>query len=102
MAALGLVLCLLAGAFGVASLYVPGLALMLLAAGAETSVRLASRSGGVWSAARRASAGGVDERAARLALGADRARAARRERGGGCLAAGEHAASRRAIPTRRR
>jgi uncharacterized protein (DUF58 family) len=39
--ALGLVLCLLAGALGAWSLYVPGIALVLLWAGAASSVRLA-------------------------------------------------------------
>jgi uncharacterized protein (DUF58 family) len=43
-AALGACLCLLAGAFAVPSLYVPGVALVLLAAAASASVRLAMRS----------------------------------------------------------
>lgn len=39
-AALGVSLCLLAGAFGLEALYVPGIALSLLAGGAAASVRL--------------------------------------------------------------
>jgi uncharacterized protein (DUF58 family) len=42
VAALGIALCLLAGAFGASALYVPGVTLVLLAALAETSVRLAA------------------------------------------------------------
>jgi uncharacterized protein (DUF58 family) len=42
-AALGACLCLLAGAFAVPSLYIPGVALVLLAAAASASVRLAAR-----------------------------------------------------------
>ncbi|HEY1834769.1 MAG TPA: DUF58 domain-containing protein [Solirubrobacteraceae bacterium] len=45
--ALGLVLCLLAGAFGAFSLYIPGIALVLLWALAEASVRLAARRAGI-------------------------------------------------------
>ncbi len=47
IAALGIVLILLAGAFAVSPLYVPGVALVVLALGAECSVRLAARHGGV-------------------------------------------------------
>ena len=43
IAALGVGLTVLAGAFAVSLLYVPGVALILLAAGAEASVRVASR-----------------------------------------------------------
>ena len=42
VAALGVALCLLAAAFGASSLYLPGIALVLIAAGAEASVRLAA------------------------------------------------------------
>jgi uncharacterized protein (DUF58 family) len=41
--ALGLILCLLAGAFGAFSLYIPGIALVLLWVLAESSVRAAAR-----------------------------------------------------------
>ncbi|HMD55836.1 MAG TPA: DUF58 domain-containing protein [Solirubrobacteraceae bacterium] len=43
VAALGVCLCLLAAAFAARSLYVPGLALVLLAAAAESTTRLATR-----------------------------------------------------------
>jgi uncharacterized protein (DUF58 family) len=42
VAALGVVFCLLGAAFGVSALYVPGVALVLLAVSAETSVRAAA------------------------------------------------------------
>jgi uncharacterized protein (DUF58 family) len=42
IAALGVCLCLLAGAFGTAALYVPGVALVLAVAGAHASVRLSA------------------------------------------------------------
>jgi uncharacterized protein (DUF58 family) len=47
VAALGVALCVLAGAFGVVALYVPGFALLALALAAELSVRLAARRVGV-------------------------------------------------------
>jgi uncharacterized protein (DUF58 family) len=47
VAALGLILCLLAAAFGAPSLYLPGVALILLAAAAELSVRISARRCGV-------------------------------------------------------
>ena len=47
VAALGLILCLLAAAFGAPSLYLPGVALILLAAAAELSVRICARRCGV-------------------------------------------------------
>jgi len=42
VAALALTLCLLAAAFGTPALYVPGIALLLLAAASETSVRMSA------------------------------------------------------------
>src|SRR6185312_3531041 len=47
IAALGVLLILLAGALAVSPLYVPGIALVVLALAAETSVRVASRHGSV-------------------------------------------------------
>jgi uncharacterized protein (DUF58 family) len=43
VAALGIAFCLLAAAFGASALYVPGVALVLLVASAETSVLVAAR-----------------------------------------------------------
>jgi uncharacterized protein (DUF58 family) len=47
IAALGVALTALAGAFAVSPLYVPGVALVVLALAAEVSVRLAAKRGGV-------------------------------------------------------